>query len=84
MRTINATDITELIEKLCIEANCVITEDIKTCLGSCMKSESSPLGREILGTLVDNAEIAASEMSPICQDTGMTVVFVTMGQDLKS
>ena len=83
MRTIKATDITELIEKLCIEANCVITEDIKTCLGSCMKSESSPLGREILGTLVDNAEIAASEMSPICQDTGMTVVFVTMGQDLK-
>ncbi|MDD2491545.1 MAG: fumarate hydratase, partial [Bacteroidales bacterium] len=83
MREIKANQITELVEKLCIEANCVITEDIRTCLGSCMKSESSPLGREILGTLVENADIAANEMSPICQDTGMTVVFVTMGQDLK-
>lgn len=83
MRIVNSSDITELVEKLCIEANCVITEDIKVCLGECMKRESSPLGKEILGTLVENAEIAADEMSPICQDTGMTVVFVTMGQDLK-
>src|SRR5574344_2379990 len=83
MRTIKANEITELVEKLCIEANCVITGDIRACLGSCMKSETSPLGREILGTLVENARIAEDEMSPICQDTGMTVVFVTLGQDLK-
>ena len=83
MREIKADQITELVEKLCIEANCVITDDIRACLGSCMKSETSPLGREILGTLVENARIAEDEMSPICQDTGMTVVFVTLGQDLK-
>lgn len=83
MREIKADQITELVEKLCIEANCVITDDIRACLGSCMKSETSPLGREILGTLVENARIAEDEMSPICQDTGMTVVFVTMGQDIK-
>lgn len=82
MRTVEAEKITSLVEKLCIEACCVITDDIYSCFKNCIKTEKSALGREILGTLVENADIARNEQSPICQDTGMTVVFVTMGQDV--
>ena len=60
----------------------MITDDIYSCFKNCIKTEKSALGREILGTLVENADIARNEQSPICQDTGMTVVFVTMGQDV--
>lgn len=83
MRKIEASQITDLVEKLCIEANCILTDDIRECFGKCMQKETSALGREILGTLTENANIARDEMSPICQDTGMAVVFVTMGQDLR-
>ena len=82
MRTVEAEKITSLLEKLCIEACCVIMDDIYSCFKNCIKTEKSALGREILGTLVENADIARNEQSPICQDTGMTVVFVTMGQDV--
>lgn len=82
MRNIEAQKITDLVEKLCIEACCVLTNDIKNSFKSCLQTEKSPLGKEILGTLLKNAEIAREERSPICQDTGMTVVFVTMGQDI--
>ncbi len=82
MRTIEAEKITELVEKLCIEACCNLTEDIYTSFCENQKTEKSTLGKEILGTLIENADIAKSETNPICQDTGMTVVFVTMGQDI--
>ena len=82
MRTVEAEKITSLVEKLCIEACCVITDDIYSCFKNCIKTEKSALGREILGTLVENADIARNEQSPICQDTGMTIVFVEIGQDL--
>ena len=82
MRTVEAEKITSLVEKLCIKACCVITDDIYSCFKNCIKTEKSALGREILGTLVENADIARNEQSPICQDTGMTVVFVTMGQEV--
>lgn len=82
MRQINTDSITELVEKLCIEANVNLTDDIYSCLKKCQHKELSSLGKDILGTLVENAEIARREANPICQDTGMTVVFVTMGQDL--
>ncbi len=78
-RTVYAKDITQLVEKLCIEANCHLTEDIYQCLGECRKKEKSPLGKDILNTLIENADIARTGNDPICQDTGMTVVFVTMG-----
>lgn len=83
MRKIDASQITDLVEKLCIEANCVLTDDIRGCFAACAQKETSALGREILGTLTENANIAREEMSPICQDTGMAVVFVTMGQDVQ-
>lgn len=83
MRIIEASNITTLVERLCIEACCVITDDIYNSFKTSIKSEKSPLGREILGTLIENADIARSERNPICQDTGMTVVFVTMGQNIQ-
>lgn len=82
MREIHTKDITELVEKLCIEANCCLTNDIHNCLRDSCKTERSTLGKQILNTLVENADIAKAGMDPICQDTGMTVVFVTMGQDI--
>ena len=82
MKKIEAQQITELVEKLCIEACCVITDDIKNKFTSCLQTEKSALGKQIIGTLLENAEIAREERSPICQDTGMTVVFVTMGQEV--
>src|SRR5690554_3697525 len=82
MKKINASQITELVEKLCIEANTVLTKDIRDSFALNIKRESSALGREILATLTENATIAREERSPICQDTGMAVVFVTMGQEV--
>jgi fumarate hydratase subunit alpha len=82
MRDIKASQIATLVEHLCIEACCVLTDDIKTSFKSSLQTEQSPLGKEVLATLIQNAEIAKEERSPICQDTGMTVVFITMGQDV--
>ncbi len=82
MREIKASQIALLVEQLCIEACCVITDDIESGFKSSLQTEQSPLGREILATLIQNAQIAKEEKNPICQDTGLTVVFVTMGQDV--
>ena len=82
MKIIEAAKITELVEKLCIESCCIITPDIYKGFKSCLQTETSALGRKIIGTLIENADIARTERSPLCQDTGMTVVFVTLGQDV--
>ncbi len=82
MREINTDKVTELIERLCIEANCYLGDDIFNCLGECYGKEKSLLGKEILNTLIENAKIAKEGCDPICQDTGMAVVFVTIGQDV--
>lgn len=83
MRQIEAHRITELVEQLCIEACCVITRDIETSFKSYLQVEKSPLGKQVLGTMIENASIAREERAPLCQDTGMTVVFVTMGQNVR-
>ncbi len=82
-RKISASAITRLVEQLCIEACCVLAGDINNKLKSCLQTETSPLGKEILGTLIENARVAREESSPMCQDTGMTVVFVRMGQNVQ-
>ena len=82
MRQIEAHRITDLVEQLCIEACCVITRDIETSFKSHLQVEKSPLGKQVLGTMIENATIAREERAPLCQDTGMTVVFVTMGQEV--
>lgn len=82
MREIRATEITQLVEKLCIEACYVLSDDIYCGLKNRSGVEKSPLGKQIIDTIVQNADIARNERCPICQDTGMTVVFVEMGQDV--
>ena len=83
MKVVKASEITRLVENLCIEACCVVTDDINQKFKSCLQIEKSPLGKEILGTLIENARIAREERSPMCQDTGVTVVFVKMGQNVQ-
>lgn len=83
MKTVKTQDITALVERLCIEACCVITDDINNKFKSSLQTEKSPLGKQILSTLIENARIARDERSPMCQDTGMTVVFVRIGQNVQ-
>lgn len=83
MKQVKSADITALVEKLCIDACCVISDDINNKFKSSLLTECSPLAKEVLGTLIKNARIAREERSPMCQDTGMTVVFVKMGQNVQ-
>ena len=82
MREIKAQDITELVSRLCIDACYNLSPDIYNALKNASERESSPLGRGILKTLVKNADIAHDKEKPMCQDTGMTVVFVRLGQEV--
>ena len=82
IRTINSDNITANIKEMCIEANYFLTEDMDKALKTAAASEKSDIGRKILGQLQDNLRIAGEEMIPICQDTGMTVVFLEIGQDV--
>lgn len=82
MRTIQTTKITETIKEMCIEANHFLSQDMKHCLDASFQTESSEIGRQILSKLQKNLVIAESEMIPICQDTGMTVVFMKIGQEV--
>lgn len=82
MRTITTAQITEAVKEMCIEANHFLTEDMKLALNNAKQSEKSELGKQILGQLQDNLNIASEDMIPICQDTGMAVFFVEIGQDV--
>ncbi len=82
MREINVKEVTSLVSKLCIEACYYMTPDIHTRLTTAKKIEKSSLGQDIIGTLLENSEIARTQQKPLCQDTGMTVVFVQLGQDV--
>ena len=82
MRKIEAHRITDLVEQLCIEACCVIPVDLENGFKSCLQQERSPRGKQVLTTMLENARIARDERVPMCQDTGMTVIFVAMGQDV--
>ena len=82
MRTIQTEDITRNIKEMCIEANHFITPDMDEALKNAVSSEKSKLGQQILNQLQDNLKIAGDDMIPICQDTGMAVVFMEIGQDV--
>jgi len=81
VRTIHVSNITEAVEELCIEANLVLNRDIREALEKAEKIEESETGRSILQSLIKNADIAASDRLAICQDTGMVIVFVELGQE---
>ncbi len=83
MRVIDASAITDTVERLCIEANYYLNTDIKEALVKASKEEESQTGRSILESLIKNAEIAKNERLAICQDTGMAIVFVEMGQEVQ-
>lgn len=82
MRTIHTDDIIKNIKEMCIEANLSLSEDMKQALNHVAESEESALGKQVLGQLKKNLEIAAADRIPICQDTGMAVVFLKIGQDV--
>ena len=76
MRTVQASEITKNIREMCIEANHFLSDDMKKVFDESVKREESPLGKQILNQLQENLEIAGRDMIPICQDTGMAVVFI--------
>lgn len=82
IRAVDVKEITENIKEMCIEANHFLAPDMGRALERAAVSEKSPLGRQILSQLKENLKIAAEDMIPICQDTGMAVVFAEVGQDV--
>ena len=82
MREINAAVITDVIERLCIEANQVLPEDVKQAIGQCRACEDGEIACKILDDIIENYKIAENEQVPICQDTGMACVFLEIGQDV--
>ena len=81
MRRIEADTITQAVERLCMEANYFLGQDVVDALEQSLKGEESPTGQQILRDILENARIGREELSPICQDTGFTVAFVELGQE---
>jgi fumarate hydratase subunit alpha len=82
MKEIKASDITKTVARLCQEANFVLGEDVLAALKKAEQSEQSPLGKEVLSRLIENARLAKEEHLPLCQDCGVAVVFLEIGQDV--
>lgn len=82
MREISAHLITDAVKRLCIEANCHLSEDMKTCIECSCEKETWPQAKEILGRIIENYQVAEQDHVPICQDTGIACVFLKIGQDV--
>ena len=82
MRTIDAKIITSTVKRLCIEANCFLTDDIKNCIANAKNTETWPQAKEILGHIIENYKIAEESNKPVCQDTGIACVFLKIGQEV--
>ena len=82
MREVNVSIITDNIKEMCIEANHFLTDDMKNVFENAVKNEESALGKQVLGQLEENLKVAGEDMIPICQDTGMAVEFINVGQDV--
>ena len=82
MKTIQVSEITNSIKEMCIEANHFLTKDMDEALKNACITEKSPLGKQVLNQLQENLQIAGEDMIPICQDTGMAVIFMEIGQDV--
>ena len=81
MRTIDVSEVTALVRKLCIDANYYLPADLRQAVDG-QQSEQSPLGREIFGEMIANCDLARENDVPVCQDTGMAIVFAEIGQDV--
>ena len=82
MRNISVHEITKNMKEMCIEANHFLSSDMKKVFEEAVTREEAPLGKQILNQLEENLKIAAEDMIPICQDTGMAVIFIKVGQDI--
>ena len=82
MRELDVKEITAAVAKLCCDACYYLPEDLLARFKECQKVEESPLGQEILGTIIENAELAKAKDVPLCQDTGLAVVFLEIGQEV--
>ena len=82
MRELNVDIITQNIKEMCIEANHFLTDDMKKVFKNAVATEESPLGKKVLNQLNENLNIAGNDMIPICQDTGMAVIFINVGQEV--
>lgn len=82
MREVLAKNITEVVKRLCIDANCHLPGDMKACIEDSFREETWPAAKEILERIMENYQIADRENRPICQDTGLACVFVNVGQDV--
>ena len=82
LRTVNVKEVTAAIKEMCIEANHFLSDDMAARMKKAVDEEESPLGKQILTQLQENLQIAGDDMIPICQDTGMAVVFIKVGQEV--
>jgi len=82
MREINPSRVTDLVEKLCMDANYYLNNDIKEAFSRSLASEESEIGKSVIQSMLENAKIAGEEQVPICQDTGMAVIFIELGTEV--
>ena len=82
MREISSENITQVVRRLCIEANCILPEDVRARIAACSREESWPQAQEILEQITRNYTVAQAQSQPICQDTGMACVFLEIGQEV--
>ena len=82
MREVNVDKVSETIKEMCISVNHFLSDDMKNAYDNAMETETSEIGKKILGQLKENLQIAGEDMIPICQDTGMAVIFAEIGQDV--
>ena len=82
MRTVRTEEISKAVKEMCIEANHFLSDDMRARFEQAVEKEESPLGKQILNQLQENLKIAGEDMIPICQDTGMAVIFARVGQDV--
>lgn len=82
MREIDVSLVKEAVSRLCIKANLLLPVSLESCIGCCQKKEESPVGKAVFDDIIENINVAKTQSIPICQDTGMAVVFIEIGQDV--
>ena len=82
MREIDVSSVRQLVKELCIKANLYLPKDMEDCIRKCAQLEHSPVGKNVFGDIIDNINVAREQTIPICQDTGMAIIFMEVGQDV--
>ncbi len=82
MREIDVSSVRQLVKELCIKANLYLPKDMENCIRKCAQLERSPVGKNVFGDIIDNINVAREQTIPICQDTGMAIIFMEVGQDV--